>query len=248
MPRPHSTASSGAGRTRARRHAGSFSIKDVEIGKKLPSYDDPPLMAGGVASHSHTPILRAPKRQQQYLPAPYVGPGMVSPSPNGHGHGLPTPSTSSISVAEGSSRGHAHQSSHQSHSRQGSQASLQASSSSASVSSGPSASSSPSMPAKGTSFLDLPTSSKTQVDNEALQAIQAAVEVAPTVWDMMEQTLGDALDADVRESLDKARAVTRRLADMTRSMQEGGDTLDRRVLREDSNLFLKVHSLLPYAS
>jgi hypothetical protein len=87
------------------------------------------------------------------------------------------------------------------------------------------------------------------VDNEALQAIQAAVEVAPTVWDMMEQTLGDALDADVRESLDKARAVTRRLADMTRSMQEGGDgTLDRRVLREDSNLFLKVHSFLPYAS
>ncbi|KAJ7837040.1 RAM signaling pathway protein-domain-containing protein [Mycena olivaceomarginata] len=241
MPRPHSTASSGAGRTRARRHAGSFSIKDVEIGKKLPSYDDPPLLAGGVASHSHTPILRAPKRQQQYLPAPYVGPGMVSPSPNGHGHGLPTPSTSSISVAEGSSRGHAHQSSHQSHSRQGSQASLQASSSSASVSSGPSTSSSPSMPAKGTSFLDLPSSSKTQVDNEALQAIQAAVEVAPTVWDMMEQTLGDALDADVRESLDKARAVTRRLADMTRSMQEGGDgTLDRRMLREDSNLFLKT--------
>ncbi|KAF7353640.1 Leucine-rich repeat-containing protein SOG2 [Mycena venus] len=250
MPRPHSAAVSG-GRTRARRHAGSFSSKDVEIGKKLPSYDEPPLLAGGVASHSHTPVPRAPKRQQQYLPAPYVGPGAASPNANGHAHGhahgLPTPSASSISMAEGSSRGHGHGHSHgappphQSHSRQGSQASLHASSSSASISSGPSTSSSPSIPAKGTSFLDLPTSSKTQVDKEALQAIQSAVDVAPTVWDMMEQTLGDALDADVRESLDRARAVTRRLADMTRSMQEGGDgVLDRRLLREDSNLFLKT--------
>ncbi|KAJ7190896.1 hypothetical protein B0H12DRAFT_1039910, partial [Mycena haematopus] len=100
------------------------------------------------------------------------------------------------------------------------------------------------IPAKGTSFLDLPSSSKTLVDKEALQAIQDAVGVAPTVWDMMEQTLGDALDAEVQESLDRARAVTRRLADMTRSMQEGGEggdgTLDRKMLREDSNLFLKV--------
>ncbi|KAF7359288.1 Leucine-rich repeat-containing protein SOG2 [Mycena sanguinolenta] len=225
VPRPHSVAVNGAGRT--------------QIGKKLPSYEDPPLMAGGVASHSHTPVPRAPKqRQHQYLPAPYVGTGTMSPNVNGHGgHGLPTPSASSISMAEGSSRAPPQQS----HSRQGSQASLHASSSSASQSSGPSTSSSPSIPAKGTSFLDLPSSSKTQVDKEALQAIQAAVEVAPTVWDMMEQTLGDALDADVRETLDRARAVTRRLADVTRSMQEGGDgALDRKVLREDSNLFLKI--------
>ncbi|KAJ7261291.1 RAM signaling pathway protein-domain-containing protein [Mycena haematopus] len=236
VPRPHSIAVNGAGRARARRHAGSFSSKDVEIGKKLPSYDDPPFLAGGVASHSHTPVPRAPKqRQHQFLPAPYVGLGMASPSVNGHGP--PTPSPSSISMGEGSSRAPPQQS----HSRQGSQASLHASSSSASLSSGPSTSSSPSIPAKGTSFLDLPSSSKTLVDKEALQAIQDAVEVAPTVWDMMEQTLGDALDAEVRESLDRARAVTRRLADMTRSMQEGGDgTLDRKMLREDSNLFLKT--------
>ncbi|KAJ6500542.1 RAM signaling pathway protein-domain-containing protein [Mycena sanguinolenta] len=241
VPRPHSVAVNGAGRTRARRHAGSFSSKDVEIGKKLPSYDDPPFLAGGVASHSHTPVPRAPKqRHHQHLPAPYVGAGVTSPNVNGHGghgHGLPTPSASSISMAEGSSRAPPQQS----HSRQGSQASLHASSSSASLSSGPSTSSSPSIPAKGTSFLDLPSSSKTQVDKEALQAIQAAVEVAPTVWDMMEQTLGDALDADVRETLDRARAVTRRLADVTRSMQEGGDAaLDKKLLREDSNLFLKI--------
>jgi hypothetical protein len=101
------------------------------------------------------------------------------------------------------------------------------------------------MPSHKTSFLELPSTSKTQVDKEALQAVQAAVEVAPMVWDMMEQTLGDALDADVRESLDRARAVTRRLADITRTMQEGGDVpLDRKVLREDSNLFLKVRAVV----
>ncbi|KAK7035733.1 leucine-rich repeat-containing protein SOG2 [Favolaschia claudopus] len=239
VPRPH-VAATGGGRTRARRHAGSFSSKDVEIGKKLPSYEDAPFMAGGVASHSHTPVPRAPKRSPQpYLPAPYTGPsGISSPNINGHGHGLPTPSTSSVSMVEGSSRGPGTLA-QQTHSRQGSQASLHASSSS--LSSAPSTSSSPSIPSKGASFLDLPPSSKTQVDKEALQAIQAAVEVAPTVWDLMEQTLGEALSEEVSESLERARAVTRRLADMTRSMQEGGDgALDRRMLREDSNLFLKT--------
>ncbi|KAJ7168184.1 RAM signaling pathway protein-domain-containing protein [Mycena crocata] len=233
--RTHSATGLGVngGRARARRHAGSFSSKDVEIGKKLPSYDDVPLMSGGVVSGvaTHTPTPRAPKR---HLPAPFNGSIMVA-SPNGSVNGFPGPSSAS-SMGEGSSRGH-HQ---QSHSRQGSQASLQASSSSASLSGGASASSSPSIPSKA-SFLELPSSSKTQVDKEALQAIQAAVEVAPTVWDMMEQTLGDALDADVRESLDRARAVTRRLSDTTRAMQEGGDLpVDRKVLREDSNLFLKI--------
>ncbi|KAJ6488546.1 RAM signaling pathway protein-domain-containing protein [Mycena vitilis] len=218
------TPLANGGRARARRHAGSFSYKDVEIGKKLPSYDDPPFIAGGVISGAatHMPVPRAAKRSHLHTPS----------------NGLPTPSTSSISMAEVSSRGPATQS----HSRHGSQASLQASSSSASLSSGPSASSSPLLPSSKASFLELPLSSKTQVDKEALQAIQAAVEVAPTVWDMMEQTLGDGLDADVRESLDRARAVTRRLADVTRAMQEGGGDvlLDRKVLREDSNVFLKT--------
>nr|GAT53338.1 leucine-rich repeat-containing protein SOG2 [Mycena chlorophos] len=202
-----------AGRTRmARRHAGSFSFKDVEMGKQMPSYDEPPLMSGGVISGvaATTPTLRATKR---HLPAPFTGP------------------------SDAGSR--AHQSS-QSHSRNGSQASLYASSSSASLSGGASAQSSPSIPSKAP-FLELPSSSKTQVDKEALQAIQTAVEVAPTVWDMMEQTLGDALDSEVRESLEGARAVTRRLADITRIIQEGGELpVDRKVLREDSNLFLKT--------
>ncbi|CAK5279348.1 unnamed protein product [Mycena citricolor] len=184
----------------ARRHAGSFSSKDVEIGKKLPSYDDGPLFSSGVVtgSASHTPTPRTTKRGD--------GP---------------------------SSRAN-------SHSRAGSQASLHASSSSASLS-GASASSSPSIPSKAPSSLELPSSSKTQVDKEALHAIQAAVDVAPTVWNQIEHALADSLDPEVRESLDRARAVTRRLADLTKSVQDGIDSsVDRKLLREDSNLFLKT--------
>jgi len=53
------------GRTRTtRRHAGSFSSEDVEIGKKLP-YDLPPTVAGGALSGpaSCGPMLRTPKKQ-----------------------------------------------------------------------------------------------------------------------------------------------------------------------------------------
>ncbi|KAF7305008.1 Leucine-rich repeat-containing protein SOG2 [Mycena kentingensis (nom. inval.)] len=224
----------GGGRIRmTRRHAGSFSFKDVEIGKQLPSYDDPPSMSGGVVSGvaTHTPTLRATK--PRHLPAPFNGVPSSSVSPGANGA---FPSSSSMNnLGEGSSRGHS-----QSHSRTGSQASLYGSSSSASISGGASASSSPSIPSKAP-FLELPSSSKTQVDREALQAIRTAVDVAPTVWDMMEQTFGDALDVEVQESLERARAVTRRLADITKVMQDAGDVpVDRRVLREDSNLFLKT--------
>jgi hypothetical protein len=49
----------------ARRHAGSFSSKDVEIGKKLPSYEMSSTFTGGVLSGPapHIPTLRTPKRQ-----------------------------------------------------------------------------------------------------------------------------------------------------------------------------------------
>lgn len=211
----------GVGRPRtARRHAGSFSSKDVEIGKKLPSYDDVPSMLGGiipgVATHTHT--LRAPKRQGTvHLSATTVT--VSSPSPTNH---IPGTSNSGLLLSEGL---------YSNHSRQGSQTSLQASSTS----------SSPSVPAK-TTFLELPSSSKTQVDKEALHAVQEAVEVAPIVWDMMEEMLGDVHEAqvEVRESLERARIITKKLSEVIRAMREAGPAADRRVLREDAHMFLKV--------
>ncbi|PPQ71494.1 hypothetical protein CVT26_011261 [Gymnopilus dilepis] len=68
-------AALGPGRTRtARRHAGSFSSKDVEIGKELPSYDALPALTGGVATR--TPMLRTPKR---LMTLPIAAPSFQSP-------------------------------------------------------------------------------------------------------------------------------------------------------------------------
>lgn len=212
------------GRTRtARRHAGSFSSRDVELGKTLPSYDNLPIMSGGVISGvaPQTPTLRTPKRHAT-APLTLTSVTISSPSPTS-----PQPlssATTSSAVGEGP---------HPDHSRQGSQTSLQASSSP----------SSPSAPAK-TTFLELPSNSKTQVDKEALHAVQKAVEVAPVVWDMVDEILGDVLDSkvDVRESLERARTVTKRLSELIRAMQEGDPSADRTILREDAHVFLKVWS------
>jgi len=46
----------------ARRHAGSFSLKDVEIGKMLPSFVEPSSLSAGVVDGSSTPTLRASRR------------------------------------------------------------------------------------------------------------------------------------------------------------------------------------------
>ncbi|KAF8078065.1 RAM signaling pathway protein-domain-containing protein [Lyophyllum atratum] len=204
----------------ARRHAGSFSSKDVEIGKKLPSYDDVPGMLGGIISGvaKYTPTLRAPKRQAT-IPITTIS----SPSPTTPMSFAPS-SISTITALTNL------ESSHPAHSRQGSQASLQTS-----------ASSSPSVPSK-TSFLDLPSNSKSQVDREALQAVQAAVEVAPAVWDMIKELFGDTLDSkpSVRDTIEKARVVTARLSKTLQALHDPEASIDRKDLREDAHMFLKM--------
>ncbi|TFK42699.1 RAM signaling pathway protein-domain-containing protein [Crucibulum laeve] len=213
------SATVSAGRIRtARRHAGSFSSKDVEIGKQLPSYDDilPALPAGivsGVASHIPTP--RTPKRQATSPPT--TAPFAIAVSPS---KPALLASTSMSSIREAS---------HSNHSRHASGGSIFA----------PSLTSSPSLPSKVLN-LELPSTSKTQVDKEALQALQRAIEVAPIVWEMTEETFSDALDADIREGLEKAKTVTKRIAEAIWSMHDGNGTVDRKGLREDAHSFLKT--------
>ncbi|KAK7049356.1 RAM signaling network component [Paramarasmius palmivorus] len=210
--RPHPSRSH-----QARRHAGSFSSKDVEIGKTLPSYDDVPLpvMSRSLAPSSTKSTLRAPKRQGTLAPTSLT---VQSPSPTSpHVTGSASiPSADSV---------------RNSHSRSGSQTSLQASSTS----------SSPIITAPKSTFLELP-SSKIQVDKEAIQAVQDAVDVAPSVWDMAEKALSDVLDTkvEVRDSLERARAVTKNLSDMIRAIRDGQTTGDKRALREEAHMFLKA--------
>jgi hypothetical protein len=185
----------------ARRHAGSFSSKDVELGKDLPSYDEPPL-----------PARRVPPsgRRLRSKQAPQV------------------PQTSSSNTLTSPNGSYAHQ---LNHSRSESYVSLNTSS----------PSSSPSVPNKP-ALLDLRSSSKTQVDQVALRAVQEAVDTAPAVWNMIDEMLGTVMDSrsDLRASLERGRTVTSRLARTIRAMRAGDGTADRRGLRADAHVFLKV--------
>jgi hypothetical protein len=190
------------GRTRiARRQAGSFSAKDVEVGKKLPSYEEmplPPVAPSGSGTQNST--LRPMKR------------------PLGSSSSLVSPVNISGSSV---------------HSRQGSQNSLMASSST---------SSSPSIYGKMPT-LEVP-SSRNLVDKEALDAMRVAVQAAPAVWEMMEDVLGDVLESniDIRSSLDRAKVVTARLVENIRAVQRGDPTADRKSLRDDAHVFVKVRT------
>lgn len=176
----------GTGRVRmTRRHAGSFSSKDVEIGKELPSYDILPTTMGGLATH--TPTLRTPKRQAT-MP--------VFPIPSTF------PSYASNQV-------------YPSHLRHGS---LEASSL---------------MPSASESFSNL-----ARVDKGAVEAVRDALEVAPVVWDQIEEALGDISNKDTQQVLEKARFATRRLSDDVNAIS--GDNSDKRDVGDSARLFLKV--------
>jgi len=202
------------GRT-ARRHAGSFSSKDVEIGRHLPSYDDFPGTFAGIAPTGVTqiPLLRAPKRQMT-IPLTTI----QSPSPT---MPIPQPSTSKNIISYNGFLS--------THSRQGSEASLA------------SASYSPSLPLQAMSS-ELPTNSKIQVGKEALQAVYAAVDIAPIVCDMMEDVLGDILkiETSVLDTIKQARVATTRLSDTVRMLEKADTDLNAKILREDAHTFLKV--------
>ena len=180
-------------RSRMRRHAGSFSSKDVEIGKMLPSYVDP------------LPVTpRLPSRNRNI--------------PN-------------LSISSGIS---GYRRSWGDHSRQNSQSSLAASPSSSTASS-------PSIPARNPTH-DPPSNSSTLLDNDAIDAMKVAVDVAPSIWESMEALVGDVASAkfNIPEALASAKVLTKRLGDNIKAVRESGPTADRRALRDDATAFAKV--------
>uniref|UniRef100_A0A8H7Y5H7 RAM signaling network component n=1 Tax=Psilocybe cubensis TaxID=181762 RepID=A0A8H7Y5H7_PSICU len=197
----------GAVRARtARRHAGSFSSKDVEIGKDLPSYDIVPNMSGGLATH--TPMLRTPKRQA-------TAPPITSPSSSASSYPFnPTSSHTGPSTSSYTPR----------HLRHASQNSLFESSH-----------------VSHSSSLEYPSSHQA-ANMDVLRAIQGAVDLAPTAWDQIEETLSAVIRSnhELKETLGRARAVTRRLSRHASDMSDGYAEVDIRLLREDAHLFLKT--------
>ncbi|TDL24713.1 hypothetical protein BD410DRAFT_785409 [Rickenella mellea] len=198
-----------------RRHAGSFSVKDVQIGKALPSNSDVVSPTRGVVSGtaSTTPTPRIGVR----LPTPTAAPPMPA---------FPASTSSAANAASSSSSLLTH-----SHLRQDSQTLFP----------GSSPVPSPPVPRHMNNLLDVPNST-TLVDKEAIDAMDGAVRAAPAVWSMLEEILSDMPDTtlDLHESLAKAQAVTSKLRDNIRAVQEDHHSANRKALREDAHVFVRT--------
>lgn len=191
-----------------RRHAGSFSSKDVEIGKSLASYDMPPPSLWSITSST----------------IPRGGP---SASASGTAPLLMTTACSSAPPASSFFSGQSTPNGVSSHSRQASQGS-------------PSSSSSPLVPRRPT--LGIPQS-RTLVDEDALDAMERAVDTAPAVWEMMKDFLtciSEHAGHDLQDSLTQAHVITERLGTNLRATRCGDPLLNRKALREDAHMFVKV--------
>lgn len=74
--------------------------------------------------------------------------------------------------------------------------------------------------------------------------MRLAVEAAPDVWEMMDEILSenDNQDAmlDARDNLMRAKIVTERLRENIGAVQQGHPAADKKTLREDAHVFVKV--------
>lgn len=195
------------GRVRVnRRHAGSFSHKDLEIGKMLPSYIEEPLPSANssVSPLAHPSALRPGRR-----------PSAVS---IGGTDGTVRPATSASLRWD-------------SHSRQSSASSFV-----------PTSASSPSLGHHKPPALDVASSTTIWIDKEAIDAVKAAVEAAPTVWGLTEQLMLEdpALHSELQGKLTKAKDVTGRLCKNIALLGRGDLPVDRTAIREDSHVFASV--------
>lgn len=89
---------------------------------------------------------------------------------------------------------------------------------------------------------DPPSSSSTLLDNEAVEAMKVAVDIAPSIWESMETLVGDVVSAkfNLPDALTNAKTLTKRLGDNIRAMRESDPAADRKALRDDATTFAKV--------
>lgn len=222
----------------SRRHAGSFSSKDVEIGKMLPSSTESPHLTGGVVASSvaspiatsspaGTHMLRTARRLA--IPPTSASPSTLVPTKLQtlplHQQHLPFQDVTSLSGGAGIGNTVIMQRMDVSHSRQGSLNSVLLTSSP--QLGGPS----------GTA--EVPSNTNTLVDKDLIQAIKVAVETAPAIWDSMDELLTDDQN-DLRQMLTKARELTEQMRGNVVTYQEGGTLLDNKHLYDDACLFIKV--------
>lgn len=212
LPMSRPTQSEPRSRMNRRRHAGSFSVKDVEIGRSLPSNFDVSPPGAGLASGTSTPT---PRRGGNMPPSGSIAPPLPSmPAMNGI---PPSPNF-------------------QQHSRQSSvQNGSNMESSTASVGA-------PQLSLSGPSKAEAPTSSSALVDNHAIDSMANAVRAAPAVWAVLEEISGEMSGSPVNlhDNLMRAQDITRKLSENIRAIQDGHIQADRKALREDAHVFAKA--------
>lgn len=204
----------------SRRHAGSFSSKDVEKGRWIPSNDlVPPLTAGVLAGAA--PPTPVPRPQRRMALTPVSAPGhpfagfLGNANGSQHSNG---PSTAGVGTTHFNI-----------HTRHGSGSSSVFPSSASML---------------ALKMAQMETPSNTLVDNEAIEAMKQALDAAPTIWrtiaEIMEGAEGD--QEELKETLAKAKEIVQRLKSNIDALRDGSGSMEKlsRPLHDDARTFAKV--------
>ena len=214
VPRAPSVTNMPNGRSRmSRRHAGSFSTRDVQIGKTLPSTTEETP-----SSSIPSPSLMQPLRSALRKPVPSSQTSMLHSQ------------SSSAESPLGST-----------HSRQGSLSPATPGGSQSAYPLSNLHPDTPSSRIVHSS-LEVPSDSSKMVDEDLLDTMEAATETARSVWRMMDEVLHTSKESSIEliESLQLGQDITKRLAEKIQAMRGGAVDGDRKAFWEDAHLFVKV--------
>ena len=218
IPRTPSSANVPNGRSRmTRRHAGSFSTRDVQIGKTLPSTtEEVPLPSAS------SPLVVQPLRS-----------ALRKPMPSSQVSLLHSQSSSSSSESPSGLMTHSRQGSSSPAKTSGSQSVYQLANLHEDAS------------RMVHSSLEVPSDSSKMVDEDLLATMEAATETARSVWRMMDEVLHTSQENSIElvESLQRGQDITKRLEEKIQAMRGGAVDGDRKAFWEDAHLFVKVRIL-----
>ncbi|KAF8522222.1 RAM signaling pathway protein-domain-containing protein [Hysterangium stoloniferum] len=214
-PRTPGQANGPNGRSRMmRRHAGSFSTRDVEIGKTLPTSEE------SVHSPVSLPTAGQPLRSALRKP---LNSSQSALQPHSQSTSLDVPSEtiysprgdSSLATASGIPSPYPFLSAH------GQELPV---------------------PRAAHSSLEVPSDSSKMVDEDLLDTMEAATETAHSVWQMMDEVFhnGQDTDTDLATPLQLAQNITKRLKEKIRGMRGGSVDNDRKAFWEDAHIFVKA--------
>jgi hypothetical protein len=86
---------------------------------------------------------------------------------------------------------------------------------------------------------------RVRADKEAFQAVREALEIAPVVWDQIEEALGDISGRDTQHVLENARLVTRKLSDDVHAISDDSPESVGKAISDSAHIFLKVRGSCP---